>query len=99
MTPPIFSEADIRRNLRQMLEREKRNFLEDWALKVADMKDKANQKIAEAEERGPPELAARVRMTYSDAIDKMEAKPAEAEGIYEQFFAFVDNAQFPDSTA
>ena len=99
MTPTIIPEADIRRELRKMLEKQKSEFLEEWATMVTEFKDKASKQVAEAEEQGPPELAAKMRMKYAEGIDKMEAKPAEVEGIYEQFLAFVDNAQFPDSAA
>ncbi|MDJ0977220.1 MAG: hypothetical protein QNI87_01655 [Erythrobacter sp.] len=96
MTLTIIPEADIRRELRQMLAKEKAQFLDDWAAAITKVKDQSTKAIAEAQEQGQPEHVARIRIKYAEAIEKMEAKPQEVEGIYEQFFAFIDNAQFPE---
>ena len=99
MPIPIVPEADLRKELRNMVAKQKRDLLENWERSIAEMEAKLGELIPEGSHPDAAELNAKMERKLIEAIDRMKAKAAAIHGGFEQFFAFIDNAQFPDGAA
>jgi len=98
MPMPLIPEADLRKELRNMVAKQKRELLETWERTIAEMEGKLGELIPEGDHPNAAELNAKMERKLIEAIDRMKAKEADIHGGFEQFFAFIDNAQFPDSS-
>ena len=95
---PLIPEADLRKELRNMVAKQKRELLQSWESTIADMEAKLGELIPEDSHPNAAELNAKMERKLIEAIDRMRAKEADIHRGFEQFFAFIDNAQFPDSS-
>ena len=98
MPTPLIPEADLRRELRNMVAMQIRELHKTLGKNIADMKTKLGQVRQGSNPRISSQASAQMERKLIEAIDRMEAKKAEIDGAFEHFFAFIDNAQFPDSS-
>lgn len=85
---PLLPVDQVRRELRQMVQANKRDMIK----KLEDVLGKTEEMAANDETTGSAEK-------WLAFEDQMQVKIQDLDGLYEQLFAFIENAQFPKDSA
>jgi len=85
---PLLPVDQVRRELRRMVQANKR----DMIRKLEDVLDKTKGIAATDDTKGG-------EARWLAFEDQMQSKIQDLDGLYEQLFAFIENAQFPKDSA
>ena len=85
---PLLPVEQVRRELRQLVQANKR-----------DMIKKLEDVLGKTEEMAANDITTDSEEKWLAFEDKIQSKIQELDGLYEQLFAFIENAQFPKDSA